>query len=175
MKLYEENTDESKKELLKKNLQYAYEAIPKARRRYVLGDMDIHDSPIRDILYGEHNMVSWDYRRYVADNGELYLPHFNESHQKIEYVRKSGYINNSNPPEDIAMFAETVDLVRRSGVVSFPKIMRHFLVGYAKARRLIDELGKAAVISTVTNDTEPGKVLIEHGNNMSAWDFPKTK
>lgn len=175
LKLYEENTDESKKELLKKNLQYAYEAIPNARRGYVLGDMDLHDGPIRDIIYDEQNIVNWDYKSYIAENGELYLPHFIESHQKIEYVRKSGYINNLNPPEDIFLFAEAVDSIRRSGVVGYSKIMRHLEVGYDRSKTLIDELGKAGVINPADSDIDPGKVLIEHGNDLSAWDFPKNK
>lgn len=75
-KLYEENTDELKKEILTNFLKYTYEAIPEDQRCYVLGDMDVHDGPIRDIIYGEHNLANWDYHSYINYYGELYLPHF---------------------------------------------------------------------------------------------------
>lgn len=40
-------------EINKEKLRVAYEAIPEHNRRYVLGDMDRKDGPIRSILYGE--------------------------------------------------------------------------------------------------------------------------
>lgn len=76
LKLYEENIDKSKTEILKINLKNAYESVLKDDRRTILGDMDIGDGPIRDIIYGEHNLSNWSYQSYINYYGELYLPHF---------------------------------------------------------------------------------------------------
>lgn len=46
---YQKNPIEDNKE----RLRTAYESIPEHNRRYVLGDMDRKDGPIRSILYGE--------------------------------------------------------------------------------------------------------------------------
>jgi len=154
LKLYEENTDKSKSELLKKNLQYFYEAIPKNCRHLVLGDIDFHDSPIRDIIYGEKNISNWNYRSYV------------------EKARKLGFIDFSNPLEDNMIFAEVVDLAIKSGTVSWPKIMRHFQTGYAKAKRLLNALEKAKIIKPIVDESKPIKVLIKHGNDDSVWKNP---
>ena len=71
-------------------------------------------------------------------------------------------------PKD-KMFDEVVNLIKKSGTVSFPKIMRHFKVSYAQARRLIDELEKIGILGPSKSDSEPGKVLIEHGSDDSVW------
>ncbi len=43
----------SPSEATKENLRQTYESIPKHNRRYVLGDMDRKDFPIRCVLYAE--------------------------------------------------------------------------------------------------------------------------
>jgi hypothetical protein len=48
LKVYEENPTEPNRALLRD----AYEAIPKYNRRFVLGDQDAKDFPIRQIVYG---------------------------------------------------------------------------------------------------------------------------
>lgn len=73
------------------------------------------------------------------------------------------------------IFDETVNLVKKSGTVSFPKIMRHFNISYARARRLIDELEKAGILGPSKSDSEQGKILIEHGNDDSVWKNPDNR
>jgi hypothetical protein len=95
LKLYEENIDKSKTELLRINLKNAYEGVLEDHRKTILGDMDIGDGPIRDIVYGEHNLSNWDYHNYINFYGELYLPHFLDY---PKYIIKLATGSGSNLP-----------------------------------------------------------------------------
>jgi len=74
-----------------------------------------------------------------------------------------------------SIFIEVVSLVKNSGIVSFPKIMRHFQIGYARARRLLNELEKAKIIQTIKSDTDSIKILIKCKNDSSVWQNPGNK
>jgi len=49
-------------EAAREKLKTEYEAIPEHLRRYVLGDMDRRDFPIRMIIYGEDEIENWSHR-----------------------------------------------------------------------------------------------------------------
>ena len=49
-------------EAARERLKTEYEAIPEHLRRYVLGDMDRKDFPIRMIIYGEDEIEKWSHR-----------------------------------------------------------------------------------------------------------------
>ncbi len=55
-------------------LRKAYEAIPQHRRRYVLGDMDLKDVPIRMIVYGDQEIENWSHRTLGRAMGMNPLP-----------------------------------------------------------------------------------------------------
>jgi S-DNA-T family DNA segregation ATPase FtsK/SpoIIIE len=74
--------------------------------------------------------------------------------------------------EKDSLYFETVDLIKKSGTVSVPKIMRHFEIGYARAKRLIERLEDEKIVKPVNNDTGPREVLIEHANDDSVWKNP---
>ncbi|MCL4384181.1 hypothetical protein M1116_01915 [Patescibacteria group bacterium] len=146
-KLYEENTDPLKWEILRNFLKYAYEAIPEKQRHLVLGNMDLHDGPIRDIVYNEHNIVNWDYRKFIADNGDLFLPSFDGFHKRIEVARQS----TSNEPldyvKDKKMFEEAVNLAQQTESMTIVTLMKHFKISFARAVELAKELKAARVIT----------------------------
>lgn len=49
-------------EITREKLKQEYETIPEHLRRYVLGDMDRKDFPIRMIIYGEDQNEKWSHR-----------------------------------------------------------------------------------------------------------------
>jgi hypothetical protein len=55
-------------------LREAYEAMPEHNRRYVLGDMDVKDIPIRMIIYGEEEIENWSHRLVARAMGVEPLP-----------------------------------------------------------------------------------------------------
>jgi hypothetical protein len=71
-KFLAEQSDEAR-DLLKQ----AYEAIPEHRRRFVLGDMDVKDIPVRMIIYGEDEVEKWSHRQVAKSLGVKPLPTIN--------------------------------------------------------------------------------------------------
>lgn len=69
-KLYKENPTQE----LKAKLKDAYEAIPEQNRRFVLGDMDVKDIPIRMIIYGEEEIENWSHWQVSKEMGIEPLP-----------------------------------------------------------------------------------------------------
>jgi hypothetical protein len=67
---------------LKAKLKITYEAIPKHQRRYV-GDMDIKDTAVRMIIYGEQEIENWSHYR-AAKNLAIELPIINVPKPKDE-------------------------------------------------------------------------------------------
>ena len=59
---------------LKEKLKTAYENIPDHLRRYVLGDMDRKDMPVRMIIYGDQEIEKWSHYQISKQEG-LDLPH----------------------------------------------------------------------------------------------------
>lgn len=55
-------------------LKEACEAMPEQNRRYVLGDMDVKDVPIRMVLYGEQEIENWTHRAASRAQGLNPLP-----------------------------------------------------------------------------------------------------
>jgi hypothetical protein len=55
-------------------LKRAYESVPEHLRRYVLGDMDVKDFPIRMIIYGEDEIEKWSHRIASRELGLRPLP-----------------------------------------------------------------------------------------------------
>ena len=53
---------ETKTDDARAKLKVAYESIPEHNRRYVLGDMDVKDVPVRMIIYGEDEIENWSHR-----------------------------------------------------------------------------------------------------------------
>ncbi len=49
-------------EAARNQLKEAYEAVPEHNRRFILGDQDVKDFPIRMIIYGEQEMENWSHR-----------------------------------------------------------------------------------------------------------------
>jgi hypothetical protein len=68
---------ENKTEEARAKLRAAYEAIPEHNRRYVLGDMDVRDIPIRMIIYGEDEIEKWSHRIASKQLGLKPLPTIN--------------------------------------------------------------------------------------------------
>ena len=64
-------------EELKEALKNAYEAIPEHKRRFVLGDMDVKDIPIRMIIYGQQELENWSHRLVAKSIGIEPLPSIN--------------------------------------------------------------------------------------------------
>jgi len=60
----------------KQKLRAAYEAVPAHNRRFMLGDMDVKDMPIRMVLEGEGAIDDWSHRRASKSLG-LPLPTLN--------------------------------------------------------------------------------------------------
>lgn len=145
-KLYEENTDELKREILTNFLKYTYETIPKDQRCYVLGDMDVHDGPIRDIIYGENNIANWDYKQYVVDGGELFLPSFDKLHQRIKIAKKSGKTGPASYIRDEKVFIEAVKLAQQSTKLTITLLIKHFGVEYPRAVEIAKELKMSGII-----------------------------
>lgn len=145
-KLYLENTDELKREILTNFLKYTYEAIPKDQRCYVLGDMDVHDGPIRDIIYGEDNIINWDYKKYVAEGGELFLPSFDKLHKRIKKAKKSDVTGPASYIRDEKMFIEAVKLAQQSTTLTITALMKHFSIEYPRAVEIAKELKMAGII-----------------------------
>ena len=56
-------------ETLKKELKEAYENIPEHERMYV-GDMDVKDTAVRMIIYGEQEIENWSHYRMAKEMGE---------------------------------------------------------------------------------------------------------
>jgi len=56
-------------ETLKEKLKEAYENIPEHERMYV-GDMDIKDTAVRMIIYGEQEIENWSHYQVVKEMGE---------------------------------------------------------------------------------------------------------
>lgn len=79
-----------------------------------------------------------------------------------------------NNKKDI-FFIEAVDLIRKSGVISFQKIMRHFRVGYARAIRLLNELENMGVLGPDNGDSKPREILIKHEDDGSVWKNPSER
>jgi hypothetical protein len=50
-------------------LRQAYEAVPEHNRRFVLGDMDVKDIPVRMIIYGEDEVEKWSHRQVAKSLG----------------------------------------------------------------------------------------------------------
>lgn len=65
-KAYQQNPTEETRALL----QQAYESIPEHNRRYVLGDMDVKDVPIRMIIYGDEEIENWSHWQVAQSMGE---------------------------------------------------------------------------------------------------------
>ena len=53
---------EKQTEDARERLREAYESIPEHNRRYVLGDQDVKDIPVRMIIYGEDEIENWSHR-----------------------------------------------------------------------------------------------------------------
>ncbi len=52
-----QRTEEAREQLKK-----AYESVPEHNRRFMLGDQDVKDIPIRMIIYGEDEVENWSHR-----------------------------------------------------------------------------------------------------------------
>lgn len=68
------NFQQQQTEEAREELKVAYEAIPEHLRRYVLGDMDVKDFPIRMIIYGEDEIEKWSHRIASRQLGIKPLP-----------------------------------------------------------------------------------------------------
>lgn len=60
---------ENRTEELKTKLKNAYESIPEHRRAYV-GDMDVKDTAVRMIIYGEQEIEKWSHYQVAKKMGE---------------------------------------------------------------------------------------------------------
>jgi hypothetical protein len=68
LKAYEAFQAEPTKEA-RQRLRETYEAIPEHNRRFVLGDMDVKDIPIRMIICGEEEIENWSHRQVAKKMG----------------------------------------------------------------------------------------------------------
>ncbi len=63
---------------LRAALKEAYEKIPKSKRIYVLGDMDVKDIPVRMIIYGDNEIEHWSHYEISKSRGmelpEIFVP-----------------------------------------------------------------------------------------------------
>jgi Ni,Fe-hydrogenase III small subunit len=69
----------------REKLREAYEAAPEHNRRFVLGDMDVKDIPIRMIIYGEKEIENWSHWQVAKQQGIEPLPSI-----KVKKVRPKG-------------------------------------------------------------------------------------
>jgi hypothetical protein len=58
-------------------LKETYEAVPEHYRRFILGDMDVKDIPIRMIIYGEGEIENWSHRLVARQLDIKPLPSIN--------------------------------------------------------------------------------------------------
>src|SRR5687768_11831498 len=79
--LFQEDPPEETREKLRE----AYEAVPEHNRRFVLGDMDVKDIPIRMIIYGEKEIENWTHWQVAKQQGIEPLPSI-----KVKKVRPKG-------------------------------------------------------------------------------------
>jgi hypothetical protein len=68
----------------RENLRRAYEAMPEHNRRFVLGDMDVKDIPIRMIIYGDDEIEKWSHRQVARQQGIQPLPSIRVKQVKSE-------------------------------------------------------------------------------------------
>ncbi len=61
-------------EALRLALNEAYQTVPKHLRRFLLGDMDVKDIPIRMILEGDQAQEDWSHRQVAKKRGIKPLP-----------------------------------------------------------------------------------------------------
>lgn len=66
--IYKQYIDKPTEEL-KRKLKKAYESIPEHRRAYV-GDMDVKDTAVRMIIYGEQEIEKWSHYQVAKNLGE---------------------------------------------------------------------------------------------------------
>lgn len=76
LKAYE-NFQQTPTEETRQTLKETYEAMPEHNRRYVLGDMDVKDIPLRIIIYGEGELEKWSHRLVAREMGVEPLPTIN--------------------------------------------------------------------------------------------------
>lgn len=67
---YDQNPTKQTRDALKE----AYEGVPEKERRFILGDMDVKDIPIRMVLYGEQEIENWSHRIVAKKEGHTPLP-----------------------------------------------------------------------------------------------------
>lgn len=79
--IYQQYMD-SPTETLKGKLKDAYENIPEHERMYV-GDMDVKDTVVRMIIYGEQEIENWSHYQVAKEMGEK-LPYINIPKPKKE-------------------------------------------------------------------------------------------
>jgi hypothetical protein len=70
---FQSEQSEEARQLLKES----YEAVPEHHRRFVLGDIDVKDIPIRMIIYGEDEIEKWSHRLVARQQGMKPLPSIN--------------------------------------------------------------------------------------------------
>lgn len=108
--------------------------------------MDYRDGPIRDVIYDEHNAMSWSYKKYIANGGDLFIPNFDELYRNIGPAMQSGIEGPSSYIKDQNMFSEAVKLAKQFTSLRIIDIMRHFKISFARAVELAKELKMARII-----------------------------
>ena len=72
------------------------------------------------------------------------------------------------PLKDV-MLEEAIELIKKSGIVSWPLITKHFKVGYARTVRLLNQIEKEGIVGPSMDDSGSRDILIEHKHEKEVW------
>lgn len=99
---------------------------------------------------------------YVSEVEVKKITDFIKEQGLVDYEEGSAYLEKpeeSEEEESDALFAESVDLVVRTGSASISLLQRRFRIGYTRAARLIDDLERRGIVGPFEG-SKPREVMV---------------